>query len=133
MKSGIMTALMGVAVCLLMTIPVAQASDWSNGDIACDLEVKELAPWYEVLNWGKWSTLHVKYSLISRPESSLTYLCYAALPDRIKFACRGDSNAQNDRERLAGSSAAAAFTFNPGTTEAQACEAIFNWYNIKKK
>jgi hypothetical protein len=131
MRNLVITALL--AASLFAASPAAQAADWSNGEFTCDLEVKELAPWYAVLNWGKWGQLQLKYSLISRPESSVTFTCYTDSLDSTKFNCSVSPLFFYDRNTLAWASVSIQYTFNPGTSKSQACEAIFKGHGITKR
>jgi hypothetical protein len=93
--------------------------------------VKELAPWYDVLNWGKWRHVQLKYSLISQPGSSLIIGCYSGVPDDNQFNCTTDSC---DIERVDWSGSIIQYTFYQLiTSKSQTCEAIFKGHGIRKR
>lgn len=131
MKKLSITALLIVS--LFTVTSAAQADDWSNGKFSCDLKVKELAPWWDVFNWGKWREVQLNYSLISRPESSVTFTCLRGSSDYTKFDCWLDTAFPFDRNTLDWSSRQIEGTFNPGISKSQACEAIFKAYGIRKR
>lgn len=128
MKKLTITALLIVS--LFTVTPAAQAADWSNGKFSCDLEVTKLAPWWEFYNWGKWEKVHLKYSLISRPEISGTIVCDASSLDYTKFLCSVEPEFPN---AICCCQTLSKYTFNPGTSKSQACEAVFNGYGIRKR
>jgi len=129
MKKLTITALLIVS--LFTVTPAAQAADWSNGKFSCDLEVTKLAPWWEFYNWGKWEELHLKYSLISRPGISGTFVCDASSLGYTEFLCRIVQ--PEFSKALFVSNIVNKYTFNPGTSKSQACEALFNGYGIKER
>lgn len=119
MKKLSITALL--IVLLFTATPAAQAADWSNGEISCDLSVTALDSWLFFWNWGKWESFTARFYKNQSPQKAVTFTCSAISQDNTKFGCTLPKN----------QSATAIFlkldpwpspTIKPGTSKSTVCE-----------
>ncbi len=121
MKKLSITALLIVS--LFTAAPAAQAADWSNGEMSCDLNVTELDSWLHFGNWGKWQRFTAKLYKNQSPEKAVTYTCSAISPDNTEFGCTIPDN-QIDTALFLKLDMLPLLTIKPGTSKGAACEIV---------
>ena len=123
MKKLSITALLIVS--LFAAAPAAQAADWSNGEISCDLNVTELSSWLHFWNWGKWESFTAKLYKNQSPEKAVTFTCSAISTDNTEFGCKIPYNQIDTAIFLKLKYPALFPTIKAGTSKSAACEIIF--------
>lgn len=104
--------------------PDAKAADWTNGVVSCDINVKELSPWYVFWNWGKWGEFDLHFYLNKTPSNALAFSCLSLTKDLTHLGCMRPLK-QIDTEKLFNMELFIEPIIPPGTSKSRACEIAY--------
>jgi len=127
MKHLIISALL--AVSLFVTAPAAQAADWNNDTLSCDIKVTDT--WF-----GMWQNFKATFYVAAKPTEIYTiYECtFIGGRNQYQYRCFvnavGDDNCWDWNKTRVDSSD---LVFYPGITQRQTCDMLFKEFHPTPK
>lgn len=115
-----------LAVSLFAAAPAAHAADWNNDTLSCDIKVE--TTWL-----GQWLRFQATFYLPARPKTYCNYTCVWT-EGRNKYTCIANGFAYvGDWDWNKTSQGSDDLVFNPGITQRQTCEILFNKFHPTPK